>query len=118
MLGKTLWGRPSRAIFGGRAPEEGEVCQGSSGVLSLDVKCLRKPLEVPSMVSKGEMSAEEHIASIFERIDRLDPKITPTSSSTAGRPWPKQRRWTAASRKARGWAGSPDWESPSRTTSA
>jgi aspartyl-tRNA(Asn)/glutamyl-tRNA(Gln) amidotransferase subunit A len=31
--------------------------------------------QVPSMVSKGEMSAEEHIASIFERIERLDPKI-------------------------------------------
>ena len=31
--------------------------------------------QVPSMVGKGEMSAEEHIASIFERIDRLDQKI-------------------------------------------
>jgi aspartyl-tRNA(Asn)/glutamyl-tRNA(Gln) amidotransferase subunit A len=31
--------------------------------------------KVPSMVSKGETSAEEYIGSVFERIDRLEPKI-------------------------------------------
>src|SRR5271155_1082512 len=33
------------------------------------------PAQVPGMVSGGELSAEEYIGSIFERIDRLDPKI-------------------------------------------
>jgi aspartyl-tRNA(Asn)/glutamyl-tRNA(Gln) amidotransferase subunit A len=31
--------------------------------------------QVPSMVSRGEMSAEEYTASVFDKIDRLDPKI-------------------------------------------
>jgi aspartyl-tRNA(Asn)/glutamyl-tRNA(Gln) amidotransferase subunit A len=30
---------------------------------------------VPSMVRRGELRAEEHIASIFERIDRFDPRL-------------------------------------------
>jgi aspartyl-tRNA(Asn)/glutamyl-tRNA(Gln) amidotransferase subunit A len=33
------------------------------------------PHLVPSMVSRGEMSAEEYIHSLFERIDKLDPSI-------------------------------------------
>lgn len=30
---------------------------------------------VPSMVTRGEMSAEEYIGSIFDRIERLDSKV-------------------------------------------
>ncbi len=30
---------------------------------------------VPSMVRKGELSAEEHVASVFQRIDRLDSRV-------------------------------------------
>jgi len=33
------------------------------------------PHHVPSMVSKGEMSAEEYIGSIFDRIERLDSRL-------------------------------------------
>ena len=36
----------------------------------------RRPVHmVPSMVRRGELRAEEHIASIFERIDRFDPRL-------------------------------------------
>jgi aspartyl-tRNA(Asn)/glutamyl-tRNA(Gln) amidotransferase subunit A len=41
----------------------------------LTSKAAISPAKVPSMVTRGDLSAEEYIGSIIDRIDRLDPKV-------------------------------------------